>query len=671
MPDIVSVRGFFQTLVTDQLISRVVETGIGLVVAGPAGAVAVPLLSKAAEYYGPTVASCLWRWMNAQPSGDACATLEAVANLDPRTTLTLVDAIVESTAPNATAEAKNLAKSYLSSIPATLRQSLPRTTSGKSTCPAALLPRSEQDVFRLLPTFLPPYNAPCMLPATPYQLHELLGTGGFGAVYKATIAFEHEARVLKFCLDPERTAVLKLEKDRLDRLVSSEVGRDWPENIVRLIGHNLQHETPFLIFEYVPDGDLNVYVENLRLKNQRILSPDEVFALMRRLAAAVQSVHARGLTHRDLKPSNILFAGNTVKIADFGMGAVVPQPNRANTRQRSVSETTQEMRGGTWHYMSPEQKKNWKVVADSTQDIYSLGVLWYQLLLHDFSEEPGLSLERRLSELRVPGKQVELLKRCLDDRPSERPKNAGELVVLIDRVLRRADEEEEAARQAALKQKQAQDEAAQRAQEQADWSAAHEQGRASIQAYRQYLAKWPNGAHVSTAKQEIERLERMVEEFQQKFRRYGGAALACGLLGILLFGGLGWGIGFIGCATVAYCAFAGLMGALFGAMALGASGAWYSSYSSGHYDCCIYVMGPVNMETARNWAIAGAILGALCGVFIVGSEIASRGINVVSGTPNAHLWGWTAGQGGYWGSLSGGLIGLITGLILVAVNESD
>jgi serine/threonine protein kinase len=664
MTDHPSVVGFFKALVTDQLISRAVEATVGAVVAGPLGAVLVPVVGKVIDYYGPSVANSAWRWLNGRPAEEACATLEAVANLDARTARSIIDTVVEETAPGAPPEAKSIARSYLASIPATLRQTLPRTPSGKSTCPAALLPRTEQDVFRLLPTFLPPYNAPCSLPGTPYQLHELLGTGGFGAVYKATVASEREGRALKFCLDPERTAVLKLEKDRLDRLVSDEGGRDWPENVVRLIGHNLEHETPFLVFEYVPDGDLGIHVRNVRVKSGRAMQPDEVFAVMRKLAFAVKHVHEKGLTHRDLKPSNILFAGQTVKLADFGMGAVVPRQHRAVSRQRSSAETTEEMRGGTWQYMSPEQKRNWKVTPHPTQDIYSLGVIWYQLLVDDFREEPGLSLDRRLTEQAVPAKHTELLKKCLDDRPGERPQNAGDLVDLIDRILRGADEEEARARLAVSRQKQAQEEATRREQEQADWTWARERGRGSIARYRTYLQKWPSGPHAPEARQEIERLEVEAEQQGRKFRLVAAHAGGGTAAGAVVLGGLGGLGGAIGWTTIVFpllgLVLGAVVGALVGLMFSPFGGLYRQQYlgDCGHGER--WAFGPVSEDVVKGFAVVGAVVGAIGG--LVGVICCLNWIQIEY---HVSRWEWTAGAGLLWGGLAGALIGLIAGLVFV------
>jgi serine/threonine protein kinase len=97
-----------------------------------------------------------------------------------------------------------------------------------------------------------------------------------------------------------------------------------------------------------------------------------------------------------LKPSNVLFAGKSLRIADLGLGAVMPQGNVA-TRLRSIANTTQEARGaGTALYMAPEQKRGES--QHTTQDVYSLGVIWYQLLVNDFNCSPGPTWRKSLEE---------------------------------------------------------------------------------------------------------------------------------------------------------------------------------------------------------------------------------------------------------------------------------
>jgi hypothetical protein len=237
-----NILGFFRSLITEQIISTAV-TAVASVVVGPAAGFVAPVASKATEYFGVPVAERFWLWLRGRSPAEACGTLEAVAMLDPRSAHELAAQVVNETAANAPAEVRQLATNYLSAISSSLRQTLPRASNGKTTCPAELLPRTSEAVFRLLPTHLPPYVAPCALPDSTYQLEEMVGTGGFGAVYRAFVDVRvqeegierREYRAIKFSLDPERTQSLRKDKENLDRLKAA--AGSWPANIVRLLGN--------------------------------------------------------------------------------------------------------------------------------------------------------------------------------------------------------------------------------------------------------------------------------------------------------------------------------------------------------------------------------------------------------------------------------------------------
>jgi serine/threonine protein kinase len=428
MPERQTLLGFFKALLSEQIISRAVECSVGAVLAGPVGAVAVPVLSKAIEYYGVPMAENLLEWVRQMPPADACTVLADVANLPAQEALNLAGVAVSQAMPDASEINQAQLISYLAGVSASLRQSLPRGDNGLSTCPAALLPRTQEQALRMLPVHLPPFLAPCDLPGTDYRLVRLLGTGGFGAVYEARLRSEPLIpRVLKFCLDPERVDVLRHERRSFERILESTCQGEWPRGIVRLLGDNLSYERPFLVFEYVPDGDLSVYVENHRLLTGRSLNPDEVLFLIERIARAVTELHSVGLTHCDLKPANILFSRGEPYVADLGLGAVAPQWTGNLSRQKTRTATALDLRGaGTYLYSAPEQ---WRGAAPKPpQDIYSLGVIWYQLLIEDFTRAPGTSWRKQLASRGVPEKHLALLEMCLEEEPSERPANGQELV---------------------------------------------------------------------------------------------------------------------------------------------------------------------------------------------------------------------------------------------------
>jgi WD40 repeat protein len=211
-------------------------------------------------------------------------------------------------------------------------------------------------------------------------------------------------------------ASLVRERELLDRLMSAGAQGQWSDRVVKLFGHNLDSPVPFLVYEYVPGGNLIHRLAAVRKQSGVNLRPAQVLGLVRRICEAVAFVHQRGLVHRDIKPSNILVSGNTIKLADFGLGGVVADfAARANSggSGQSVSDKCSHFRGaGTPLYMSPEQRRG--DAPDPRHDIYSIGVMWYQLLVGDYTRELHQGWANELTEeLDIPAKHVELIHRCV------------------------------------------------------------------------------------------------------------------------------------------------------------------------------------------------------------------------------------------------------------------
>ena len=213
-------------------------------------------------------------------------------------------------------------------------------------------------------------------------------------------------------------------------------GENWSPRIVRLYGCDLEHQTPYLVYEFVTGGDLIRHLAERRERMGRLLNSHEVFELMVQIAEALAFAHEYGLVHRDLKPANILVEGGVLKLADFGLGGVmagraqVSRIGATTIDQLAVADQVSLFRGaGTPLYMAPEQRRG--QAPDPRHDLFSLGVMWYQLLVGDVSRElhPGWAKELTL-RFGVPRDHIDLIDRCVGWF-DERPRNAGELLALM------------------------------------------------------------------------------------------------------------------------------------------------------------------------------------------------------------------------------------------------
>jgi serine/threonine protein kinase len=277
-----------------------------------------------------------------------------------------------------------------------------------------------------LPQRSPRFTIGDTVPGLPsWRLVEPLGSGGFGEVWKAENPYSG-VTAFKFFLDPTARGRFT----RAEAVALTEIHRRAPtDGVVKLLGAEPGQDPPWLQFEYVAGGDLS------RLPEQWTTLPDgdrvnRVQGVISALAATVGHFHGLGVVHRDLKPSNVLVRPDgSLVVADFGISRIVPteiagSPTPANSGTATI-------RAYTALYASPQQKKFHP--ADRRDDVYALGVLWYQLLRGDLTlERPsGEGWKRSLAKLGVCEATVSLLNRCWDDEPHERPGDGRELAALL------------------------------------------------------------------------------------------------------------------------------------------------------------------------------------------------------------------------------------------------
>ena len=230
-----------------------------------------------------------------------------------------------------------------------------------------------------------------------YELLELIGEGGMGAVYRALDTRLGRTVALKTVLTtPHGTAAFNQElRQRFMReaLAASKVEH---RNVVQVIDFGVAEDgTPYLVMEYLRGTDL----AGLLKDTPDLLPIEQVADIMLNVCAALRACHQAGIVHRDLKPSNIFLAetdtGPAVKVLDFGV-----------SKAPIAGDLTQEGQIlGTPQYLSPEQV-NGRVGPESDQ--YALGVLLYVCLTNrlPFEEHQNLSLLRAIEAGRFPSPRV-------------------------------------------------------------------------------------------------------------------------------------------------------------------------------------------------------------------------------------------------------------------------
>ncbi|MFC1573163.1 tetratricopeptide repeat protein [Candidatus Eisenbacteria bacterium] len=238
-----------------------------------------------------------------------------------------------------------------------------------------------------------------------YSLLEILGSGGMGEVYlaeqKEPIQRKVALKIIKLGMDTKEV-IARFESERQALALLDHV------NIAKVLDAGATEQgRPYFVMEHVQGIPITGFCDRHRLSTR------ERLGLFSQVCHAIHHAHQKGIIHRDIKPSNVLVSrqnGDSVpKVIDFGVAKATSQ----RLTERTVF-TEQGQLIGTPEYMSPEQADLTGLHVDTTSDVYSLGVLLYELITGALPFESGTLRAVEYDEIR------RIIREELPPKPSSR-----------------------------------------------------------------------------------------------------------------------------------------------------------------------------------------------------------------------------------------------------------
>jgi len=248
------------------------------------------------------------------------------------------------------------------------------------------------------------------------EILELLGQGGMGAVYKARQPGLDRLVALKI-LPPEAGRDTAFA-ERFAREARALAKLNHP-HIVTVYDFGKASDFYYFVMEYVDGANLRHLIRSAHL------SPAEALRIVPQICEGLQFAHEEGIVHRDIKPENILIdRKGRVKIADFGIAKLLGH----NTASYTLTGPWQVM--GTLHYMAPEQVDH-PLAVDHRADIYSLGVVFYEMLTRQLPLGRFLPPSQKVP---VDVRLDNVVLRSLESEPDRRYQHASEIKTDLEAI---------------------------------------------------------------------------------------------------------------------------------------------------------------------------------------------------------------------------------------------
>ena len=262
-----------------------------------------------------------------------------------------------------------------------------------------------------------------------YEVQEIIGVGGMSVVYKAYDNVDDRIVAIKIL---KEEFLNNEEFKRRFKNESKAIALLSHPNIVKVYDVNFGEKLQYIVMEYIDGITLKEYINK-----QGAITWNDALFFMTQILRAVQHAHDKGIVHRDIKPQNIILLKNgNIKVTDFGIARF----------SRSETRTLTELAIGSVHYIAPEQAKG--EYTDEKADIYSLGVVLYEMLAGSVPFEADSAVSVALMQLQADAKKLtdinpdiplgleQICIHAMQKDPMDRYQTATEMLLDIEEIIK-------------------------------------------------------------------------------------------------------------------------------------------------------------------------------------------------------------------------------------------